>query len=159
MKDHFICLLNYDHYCNKQMIDLLLSTGLQGKAVDLMAHIFTAQEIWLSRCTQKPLGNIKLWAPGNAAALPDVNDKNFKDWSNYINSLQSADFESIISYKKLSGVPFNDPLIDILSHVINHGTHHRAQVGQLLKTVNVELPATDYIHYIRTQKASILSTK
>ena len=159
MKDHFICLFDYDHHCNQQIIDLLLSTGVQGKAVDLMAHLFTAQHVWLSRCTQQPLQNVKLWASGDAQELSAINDKNFKDWSNYIHSLQSSDFESVINYNNLSGIPFSDPLIDILSHVINHGTHHRAQVGQLLKAAGSDLPATDYIHYIRTQKASIHSTK
>lgn len=159
MKDHFICLFNYDHYCNKQLIDVLLRTNIHGKAVELMAHIFNAQQIWLSRCTQQPINGIKPWDAIEANKLSATNDKNFNQWCDYIKSLQPADFDSIISYQNFSGVSFNDQLIDIISHVINHGTHHRAQVGQLLKAAGAELPATDYVHYIRTIKASITNTQ
>jgi uncharacterized damage-inducible protein DinB len=34
--------------------------------------------------------------------------------------------------------------------LINHGTHHRAQIGQLIKFDGLEiLPNTDYIFYLR----------
>ncbi|RFZ94507.1 damage-inducible protein DinB [Mucilaginibacter conchicola] len=158
MKAHFIYLFHYDRYCNKLMIDLLLSTGLTGKAVDLMSHTLVAQQIWLSRCLNKPAPTAELWAPGNVEKLMGANDRNFEEWVAYINTLQSEDLETIISYKNTKGTPFNDQLADIITHVINHGTHHRAQIGQLLKTAGAELPSTDYIHYIRNHKTSILST-
>ncbi|PAW94523.1 hypothetical protein CKK33_13900 [Mucilaginibacter sp. MD40] len=159
MKDHFICLFNYDHYCNKQIIDILLGTDIQGKALDLMAHIFNAQQIWLNRCTQRAMNGLKPWDAIKADELTDTNDKNFSQWCDYVNSLQPADLDGVISYQNFSGASFNDQLIDIISHVINHGTHHRAQVGQLLKAAGAELPATDYVHYIRTIKAFITNTQ
>ncbi|RYD92644.1 MAG: hypothetical protein EOP54_20475 [Sphingobacteriales bacterium] len=157
MKTHFTCLFHYDHFCNKLMIDLLLSTGLTGKAVDLMSHTLVAQQIWLCRCLNKPVPAAELWAPGNVEKLMAANDKNFEEWVAYIDTLQTADLETIISYKNTKGMPFSDHLADIITHVINHGTHHRAQIGQLLKAAGAELPATDYIHYIRTHKTSIIS--
>ncbi|MDB5154777.1 MAG: hypothetical protein JWR54_3528, partial [Mucilaginibacter sp.] len=57
----------------------------------------------------------------------------------------------VISYKNLKGDDFENKLSDVLAHLINHGTHHRAQVGQHLKLAGVELPNTDYIFYIRNK--------
>ncbi|WP_292939714.1 MULTISPECIES: DinB family protein [unclassified Mucilaginibacter] len=141
------------------MIEILLNAGIQGKAADLMAHIFNAQQIWLNRCTQKPMNDLKPWDRIEANNLTDTNDKNFSQWCDYINGLQLSDFERVINYINFSGLSFNDQLIDIVSHVVNHGTHHRAQVGQLLKAAGAELPATDYVHYIRTLKTSITNTQ
>jgi uncharacterized damage-inducible protein DinB len=59
-------------------------------------------------------------------------------------------FEEIVYYKNLRGDGYENKLEDILAHLINHGTHHRAQIGQELKLAGVEnLPVTDYIFYIR----------
>jgi uncharacterized damage-inducible protein DinB len=70
----------------------------------------------------------------------------------YLDGLQPDDFEKIISYKNSRGDAFENRLSDILAHVINHGTHHRAQIGQQLKSGGLEnLPITDYIFYIREQ--------
>jgi len=61
-----------------------------------------------------------------------------------------ADFEKNIYYKNLKGIAYKNKLADILAHVINHGTHHRAQAGQQLKFAGFEnLPITDYIFYVR----------
>ena len=50
----------------------------------------------------------------------------------------------------MAGAPYEDKLLGILSHVINHGTHHRAQMGQqLLFAGATELPPTDLIFYLR----------
>lgn len=102
--------------------------------------------------------NVQLWAAGDVHKLMATNDKNYEEWAAYLKTLQPEDFDRLISYKNTKGMPFNDQLGDIIGHVINHGTHHRAQIGQLLKAVGAELPVTDYIHYIRNHKTSILST-
>ncbi|MBL4677079.1 MAG: hypothetical protein JKY70_12860 [Mucilaginibacter sp.] len=159
MKAHFTCLFHYDNFCNKLIIDLLLSTGLTGKPVDLMSHTLVAQQIWLSRCLFRPSPTAELWAPGKIENLTAANNKNFQEWVTYIDTLQPADFDTVFNYKNTKGIPFSDPLVDIITHVINHGTHHRAQIGQLLKAAGAELPSTDYIHYIRNHKTSILSTQ
>jgi uncharacterized damage-inducible protein DinB len=64
-------------------------------------------------------------------------------------NLNDNDFERLISYKSLRGDAFENKLIDILGHVINHSTHHRAQAGQYLKIAGTDLPITDYIFYLR----------
>ncbi len=51
----------------------------------------------------------------------------------------------------MKGNEFSSRLADMITQVTNHGTHHRAQIGQLLKVDGVNLPITDYIFYIRQQ--------
>jgi uncharacterized damage-inducible protein DinB len=35
--------------------------------------------------------------------------------------------------------------------VVNHGTHHRAQIALLLREAEIAPPATGYIYYLREQ--------
>jgi uncharacterized damage-inducible protein DinB len=75
-------------------------------------------------------------------------EANAHGWKAYLESVH--DFNQSITYQNQSGKTYANVLSDILSHVVNHGTHHRAQIGQLLKFGGLEhLPVTDYIAYLR----------
>ncbi|MFD0794099.1 DinB family protein [Mucilaginibacter litoreus] len=151
MTNYFKRLFDYDQFANKQMIDLLLKTGAAGKPIDLMAHLLVAQQRWLTRCKYLPEPQTPLWPNWETTSLATFANSNFNEWMEYLDSLTTDDFDRIITYKNTKGVTFNDKLSDILAHVINHGTHHRAQIGWILKQSGTELPVSDYIMYIREQ--------
>ena len=150
MKTYFINLFNYDHYANKVILDAIIKAGAPEKAVELMAHLLVAQQIWLNRCKGLPAVSGALWPYWKVDAFSDIIAENNKEWLNYLDSLEEDDFEKLIPYKNSKGDSFENKLPDVLAHLINHGTHHRAQIGQQLKFVGADsLPNTDYIAYIR----------
>lgn len=55
------------------------------------------------------------------------------------------------AYANSEGTPFETPLRDILTHVANHGTHHRAQIVLVLREAKIAPPPTDYIFYVRKE--------
>lgn len=142
-------LFKYDRYANELIAGNILKTGITGKPVELMAHLLTAQQVWLNRCTALPAISV-IWPALSSDTFGDLIAKNSQDWLNYLETLQPGDFEKTVGYRNSKGIAFEDRVEDILAHVINHGTHHRAQIGQFLKAAGVELPPTDYIFYIRT---------
>jgi len=150
MKKHFLKLFNYDQFANKAILKSIIDAGEPEQAVKLMAHLLAAQQIWLNRC--KGLPEIAaLYDPDWQA---DTFEKLINDthtaWIDFINGLKLEDFQNIIPYKNSRDDSYENKIEDILAHVINHGTHHRAQIGQQLKFVGLEnLPSTDYIFYIR----------
>jgi len=152
MKTHFLKLFDYDRYANNLMYELMVKAGGPFKAKQLMSHLLTAQQIWLNRCMGLPPVAKPLWiSEDKAIELSDqwIGD-NHKAWVSYINRLNTGDFENIIAYKTLNGVSYSNLLMDICTHVINHGTHHRAQIGQYLKAEGIEnLPLTDFIAFVR----------
>jgi uncharacterized damage-inducible protein DinB len=152
MKDHFIGLFNYDRYANLLIAETIIKANNKGKAVQLMAHLLAAQQIWLHRCKGEPAINGSLWPDWKADTFEQLINENHRGWINFLDYLSPDDFEKLVSYKSLKGDPFENKLIDILTHVINHGTHHRAQAGQQLKFDGIDtLPVTDYIFYLRTK--------
>jgi uncharacterized damage-inducible protein DinB len=49
----------------------------------------------------------------------------------------------------MKGEKFANTIKDIVVHVINHSTYHRAQIAQLVKQSGGEPAKTDYIVYQR----------
>jgi len=150
MRNYFLKLTDYDHYANKTLAKLIIEAGKPEKAVRLMAHLLTAQRVWFDRCNYLPPSVSILWPDGDADNFERTIDDNHKVWIGFLNDLDDSDFEKIISYKNSKGDSFDNKMEDIMAHLINHGTHHRAQIGQELKLTGIEnLPITDYIFYIR----------
>jgi uncharacterized damage-inducible protein DinB len=149
MKNYFIRLFNYDAHANRQMNGLIAQFGDMEKPRGWMAHLLAAQQIWLLRCKNLPAPGGPLWPDNSTEEMAGMITTNSTDWLSYLETLQPEDFDRIITYKTLKGDGFENTLSDILAHVINHGTHHRAQIGQHLKQAEATLPATDYILYAR----------
>ncbi|MFD0749385.1 DinB family protein [Mucilaginibacter calamicampi] len=147
-KEYFAGLFKYDAYCNKKFASLINSANNNYRSTELMSHLLNAQQIWLSRCLGTAFTTNQLWPKWEPDTFDGIIDKNYTEWMNFLNN--DPDVHQTIVYKNTKGEQFSSKLIDILAHVINHGTHHRAQIGILLKQNDgVELPSTDYVHYVR----------
>lgn len=151
MKNFFIRLFNYDRFANEAILQVLVSFGQPAKAVQLMTHLLMAQQIWYNRCNGLPLPAGALWQDdGKVEEYAAAIVKNNGDWIAYLETLRDDDFSKVFNYNNLKGEPFASNLSDIIMQVINHGTHHRAQIGQQLKFAGAEtLPVTDYIAFTR----------
>jgi len=150
MKSYFIRLFNYNQFANRQIAAHILKTGITGKPTKLMTHLLVAEQIWLARCKGQHAQGTKLWPDWSADSYEDIINQNHADWIAYLNDLKEADFDKNITYHNTAGQSFQNVLCDVLAHVINHGTHTRAQAGQHLKRNDADkLPVTDYSYYLR----------
>lgn len=149
MKAYFTKLFKYDDYANRVILQTITKANNPEEPVKLLAHLLMAQQVWFNRCKGLPPPAGPLWPDWSADVFEGLVTENATNWLNYLDGLQPGDFDKIISYKNLKGDPFENKLSDILAHVINHGTHHRAQAGQHLKASGIDLPITDYIFYLR----------
>ncbi|GAB2982288.1 hypothetical protein GCM10027049_18560 [Mucilaginibacter puniceus] len=151
MKDYFIKLFKYDHYVNHIIVDALLAAGKPEETRKLMAHLLGAQQVWLLRCKRENVLTGPIWPDTDADMFKQIIDDNHNQWIAFLSALNESDFATKITYRDFKGDEFSNKLEDMLTQVTNHGTHHRAQIGQLLKEADKSLPITDYIFYIRNQ--------
>ncbi len=149
MKTYFIRLANYDQYANLLLLETINKTGETEKAVQLMAHLLSAQQVWLSRLVDKPVTGHVLWPDWKTDTFKQLINDNYQRLINFLDYSAPDDFDKIVSYTDLKGNSHENKLSDILAHYFNHGTHHRAQAGQHLKLAGADLPNTDYIFYLR----------
>jgi uncharacterized damage-inducible protein DinB len=135
-------LINYTRVADKKAIATFLSADkAMPQAEALFSHILNAQDIWISRVKGiKPrFERFDVHAVNEFSKIHEANMVEIEE------ILATVNLETIISYSTFSGESFKDPLKDILLHVANHSTYHRAQVASQFKLNNVEPPVTDFI--------------
>lgn len=149
MKSYFIRLFDYNLFACRQINQLLQSRPAEGPE-KLMAHLLSAEQIWLARCKVISTEGFNVWPKANSVSFDSMISNNYTQWTAFLSDLPENSFENVIKYHNQAGEAFENKLSDIIAHVINHGTHTRAQIGQQLKmSENDKLPITDYTYYLR----------
>ena len=136
----------YNFNANTIIINAL-TTDSPIKTFELFSHILNAHEIWNSRIKGIP-SKYSLNQVHSLNDLAIINEKLDKETQKI---LEEENLDKLISYQNSSGKIFSNKLSDILLHLFNHGTHHRAQISLLLRQNNIVPPKTDYIFYKREQ--------
>lgn len=134
-------LLKYTGLADQRMINALTGSNPSERSVYLFSHILNAQHIWAGRV----LGlapDYGVEQIHSIAAFQDISEKNLERlWK----ILESVPLDRTIVYTTSKGERFENNAGDILYHVINHSTYHRAQIASGLRQSGIVPPVTDYI--------------
>ena len=150
MKDYFLGLFKYNDWANQNLLICLQKNKVkEEKILTLYNHIIVAQNIWLNRINNLPTGDLKLWETKKLLDLIELTHKSSEDWINFLHDYKMSSFEEVIAYQNTEGQSFETGLADIIVHVVNHGTHHRAEIMQLLGSNDITPPEIDYIFFCR----------
>ncbi len=152
MSELLIQLFQYNKEANDRYIQILQSnTGIQDRAIELISHILNAQEVWLDRLAPEPQQKTILpWDRRDTNSLGELNASLQKRTESYLKTNSSEiSANNIISYKTTKGQTFENKIIDILHHIINHGSYHRGQISIYLREKEITPPNSDYIMYVR----------
>lgn len=142
----------YNKWANTLFLDCLAdNTIANAKIFLLMSHVILAEEIWLCRLKGKAAPNENLW---KEYAIEDLQlkENNHKfSWKEFLESCSSKTFAGEIHYQNNKGQKFKTAVADVLNHVINHGTYHRAQIAGLLRQEGINPPLSDYVFFVRRE--------
>ena len=140
-------LFNYTAFMNRQLFQFFEhQPGTYLPQIEkLMCHIVNAHSIWLSRI-HKETCTAKVWEIRPIAANIALDLENQKRTQDLLlcNTLKAT-----VPYNNTKGLQFSNTIEDILFHIINHSTHHRAQICSLISQNGATPPVTDYIFYKR----------
>ncbi|WP_234736828.1 DinB family protein [Tellurirhabdus bombi] len=147
MKDHLLRLLDYERWANQAVLEALETVeSPPPRAIKLMGHILSAQQVWISRIVgETPFAAI--WEDVPLVWLHQTAEKNYLRLRELVEAQE--DVHQPISYANSAGQSFVNPLSDILTHLSHHAAYHRAQVVQLIRPQLVESPKTDFIFWAR----------
>jgi uncharacterized damage-inducible protein DinB len=67
------------------------------------------------------------------------------NWKPLIESFTVDRFEGKLSYTRSNGQAMSLPFIGALTHVFNHGTHHRGQITAALTMLGQPCPELDFV--------------
>ncbi|MFC0517867.1 DinB family protein [Mucilaginibacter angelicae] len=151
MKTYFIKMFGYNRFANQHLIQAMETGGLPAITLKLMGHLLAVEQVWLERCRLAPSSMPNSW-PENVTieqCKQQVSER-YETWVMFLNGINDEDIDKIIPYHSFTGDYFENQLGDIVTQVLNHGTHTRAQIGQQLKFAGTKtLPITDYSYYLR----------
>lgn len=147
MKSYFHQLFDYNYYCNKKLIEACSEMKeVSARTVELFSHILNAHHIWNARLN----GSEPQHGVWDVHALSDWADIHYENQRASFELITNADnLEKRVGYENSEGRSFSNTLQDILFHILNHSTHHRAQIVAEIRAGGAEPPALDYIFYKR----------
>ena len=70
-------------------------------------------------------------------------------WKDFIEQISDKSLLEVTEYRNSRGDHFQNARSDILTHVINHGTHHRGQIMIYMKKRLPAIQSLDYILFLR----------
>ena len=149
MNENFIELLKYNNHFNQKLITLIFENKMHasGKTQKLINHLINAQQIWNARMQNTE--QFDVWQINDWFQLSSIDSNNFETSLKIVNDF---DLNASIQYTNSKGETFSNKIKDILYHIINHSTYHRAQIATDLKQNGIEPINTDYIFYKRKLK-------
>ena len=135
-------------------------------------HILAAEWIWLQRwrgaspraSVPNPDASARTWnglTPGekpayeelaSAAALRAFAETLERERQAFLDSLNDDRLQRPLAYTDMTGAPLSLPLVQVMQHLVNHGTYHRGQVTTLLRQVGGETVPLDMSYFFREQQ-------
>ncbi len=149
MKNYLIHLLNYELWANQRIIEALEKLDSPpSRAVAVMGHILSAQQVWLGRVIHESTF-VSIWEDTPVSWMSETAERQHRKLVTYLSTLSETDLLQPVDYVSSEGVSYNSTLLDILTHMSHHAAYHRGQVVQLIRPMVAEAPITDFIIWTR----------
>jgi uncharacterized damage-inducible protein DinB len=87
------------------------------------------------------------------AALRSFADALERERQDFLATVTSDRLQAQLQFNDMAGTPYAEPLVQLLQHLVNHGTYHRGQVTTLLRQAGAETGSLDMLFFFREQQA------
>jgi uncharacterized damage-inducible protein DinB len=141
----------YDAWANREVLAAIRangSTSQSARPLQLLAHILSAERLWLERIEQHQQ-SLPVWpdfmfdqCDAQIAELAQL-------WRGYFAQLSSSDLPKKIPYKSSKGESWSTTVQDVLAHVVLHSAYHRGQIASLMRGAGDAPAYTDFVHAVR----------
>lgn len=116
-----------------------------GSIANNLWHTLSAQHRWLARWKGEPLPPLERpaiasWSAAYSACHGALHQ--------FVSTLSAADFERVVKYTLRVGAIGEQPLGQLVVHLVNHSTHHRAETGLLLERIGRSPGDIDYVLFL-----------
>jgi uncharacterized damage-inducible protein DinB len=139
----------YNEWANREVLaGLKASPDPPIRPRQLLAHILSAERLWLERIRQQPQ-SLSVWPDFTF----DQNEQQIIDlarlWSEFLDQISPPGLSETVVYKNTKGEPWTSSVEDILTHVLLHSAYHRGQIASLVRAGGEQPAYTDFIHAVR----------
>lgn len=153
-------LYGYNRWVNQRLLDVVEQVPPErtrevfGGSFDTIhgttAHILQGEMHYYSRATG--LGQTQ--RPAELEKIEEIRalwEEHHAKMEQLLRQLTPERSAEIVRYSTRTGETYELPLWQVLLQMVNHGTHHRAELADMLTRVGCPPPPTDYIVYCQEQ--------
>jgi uncharacterized damage-inducible protein DinB len=166
-RDHFLMLARYNVWATDRLLDrhvAKLSDDEYGRDVGLffksvhgtLNHLLVAERgLWFERFAnaRSPVRKLNEEMQADRAALTVALKEAVRGWIPAIESWDASRYDGVLHYTSTEGVARAVPFAAGLTHVFNHGTHHRGQISAALSAMGHDAPEIDLLFPVLAQAA------
>ena len=113
---------------------------------DTLVHVMSAEWIWLMRW--KGISPQAMLAASDFETISPLKARWAEirqEQAEFVSAATEESLRSAVSYINTRGEPFTYALWQMMQHVVNHSTYHRGQVTTMLRQLEAEPIATDFL--------------
>jgi uncharacterized damage-inducible protein DinB len=149
----FLRMFAYDYWANCECLVAMRGGGsASADVVGRMAHILSAQKLWLDRVQKRPQ-SMPVWPSSTIEDCMALADEMSSAWRNYLAQpeaqLTSGLLEHKVEYRNSKGEAWSSRVEDVLTHVLFHSAYHRGQIALQMRASGMAPAYTDFIHSVR----------
>lgn len=161
MHAHLLLLAHYHAWTFEMLYGALLPLGdaqyradcglFFGSIHSTLNHLLLADRVWFGRVIGQryDVPGLDSELETDRHALEDALHLQTARWAEWLVAEDDATLNRALSYSNLAGTQFDNPLVAVLLHVFNHGTHHRGQISAAISGYGQAVPEMDLIFYLR----------
>src|SRR5580700_6787109 len=139
----------YDEWANREVLaGLRASPHAPARPPQLLAHILSAERLWLERIRQQPQ-SLPVWPDFTLAQCEAQIAELAGLWSEFFGEISAVRLSEKVTYKNSKGEPWTSTVQDILTHVVLHSAYHRGQIASQVRAGGEQPAYTDFIHAAR----------
>jgi uncharacterized damage-inducible protein DinB len=162
-KNQVLSFYDYNYWANHCLLDKAAELDPElwiapaevsfGSLRDTLAHVLYTEWMWRQRFQEGISPTATDFPKGNTFSTVEQMRLRWEQeeglMHEYLAGLTNKDFGRVIRYKNTKGVDYENPLWQILLHVVNHGTQFRSEAAVLLTQYGRSPGDIDYILFLR----------
>jgi uncharacterized damage-inducible protein DinB len=152
-------LYEYNEYANNRLLETASKLGAedleraQGASFESvagnLAHILAAQVVWLERWrgqrNRRPLTEVQ--SVRELDSIRVAFEASHADLRDFLVALTDDRLDAVLAYTDSVGTPYERMLWQLMLHVGNHGSYHRAETAMALTAMGHNPGDLDYSYF------------
>ena len=139
----------YDEWANREVLaGLRASAHPPARPRQLLAHILSAERLWLERIRTQPQ-SLPVWPDSTLDQCEEQVVSLTRLWREFLGQISPAGLSQTVVYKNTKGEPWTSSVEDILTHALLHSAYHRGQIASQVRAAGEQPAYTDFIHAVR----------
>ena len=161
---HFLALARYNAWATQRLLDVVAALDDDGYRRDVglffksvhgtLNHLLVAEHLlWFRRFAEgvSPMVTLDEEVEVHRSRLAERLLEGAARWQPLIKNWPSERFNGRLDYTTTRGVSVSLPFAATLTHVFNHGTHHRGQITAALTQLGQPCPELDLVYMLQQE--------